>query len=256
MASGAMRSRRTTSFSWHGDSTDVESSADDFSDNEGGRKWRGRDGYEGESRRTFRSSASFTGKVSYDSDSCLTPRSRRTLRRTLSEVPETKSSSSPALDTIFSPTHEILHPLQSLRLQEQSRKSESPIRGYRTSVTFETFRSTPSPAKFDSYEFPRNSVEYESYTFLKPTVEEEDLEQKQSLIANTVSVKETDSPAPNIIVVILDAEKKLTFVALDWAIVLLLNRTMRSFFSVCLDTSPAQVRNLHHCLAVSLLFMF
>ena len=323
------RSRKTSSFKWYGDSNasiltplsqwpDLEtsngSSADDFSDvtdNDDRRpKLRGtpavKETYETDAgdcddRRRFRGSSA---KVTYDSDSCLTPRSRRTLRRTLppgstEPWPSVKTPSKPALDTIFSPTHEILHPLQSLRqersLSNTTRSAGSnvelgrSIRVTRTSVTFESFTlsrpqsngsefdsytkpspkpwlnspefdryTKPSPKQgftpvnFESYTFPEpkqnfmehdsydtskpqlNSVDFESYTFPKPqrtvtsTLEEEKFEQKQSLIQSnsngvdslTLSaVKEEEkSKAPNTVVIIVDAEKKLTFVALDWAI--------------------------------------
>lgn len=292
-----MRSRKTSSSTWNGgslrrplsqcpdhlESSCNETSADDFSDaatdndEDRQRKFQGTpalkasyesdlsDAGECNDRRRFRDGLL---KMNYDSDSCLTPRSRRTLRRTLSGTTEPWPSAKPpskppALDTIFSPTHEILHPLQSLLLERSlSSKStgvsnEFPNKVYRTSVTFETFtlpRSnsasfdsfmepppkirSSTPGKFDSYTIPRNSVEYDSYNFPKTqstvasTVEEEKLEQKQRLIQgdsdgvestplSTVNEEksEMEIPAPNIVVIIVDAEKKLTFVALDWAMI-------------------------------------
>jgi hypothetical protein len=345
------RARNTSTFTWYGDANaplrtplsqwqDLDSSngssADDFSDApetpDQQVKLRGtpavRASYESDmsdvgecdDRRRFRDRSV---KVSYDSDSCLTPRSRRTLRRTLSGAtepwPSVKAPAKPTLDTIFSPTHEILHPLQSLRLEQSSSNSsiaasnvEPGRSGGLTSATLERFtlpkpqsdasefdsyikpsptphlsssefdsyikpsskprldspafgrHTKPSPkprftpVNFESYTFPeakRNSMEldsctspkpqlecvdFESYTFQKPqptvasTLEEEKLEQKKSLIRSNsdsldippLSVGKEEKPEtggdpslpPNVVVIIVDAEKKLTFVALDWAI--------------------------------------
>jgi len=118
-----------------------------------------------------------------------------------------------------------------------SSKELFPTKVYRTSVTFETFtlpkpaqsrepspKPKETPGKFDSYT-------YNSYKLPKPkqssTVEEEELEQKQRLIdsvdSTPLSTVNEEKPemeilTPNIVVIVVDAEKKLTFVALDWAI--------------------------------------
>ncbi|KAG0557991.1 hypothetical protein KC19_11G171100 [Ceratodon purpureus] len=209
------RARKTSSFTWYGDADtslrgqtpqwpDLESSngssADDVSDvpeiNEKKGMCRGtpavRASYESDmsdvgecdDRRRFRNSLV---KVSYDSDSCLTPRSRRTLRRTLpgstEPWPSVKTPAKPTLDTIFSPTHEILHPLQSLR-QERSFSNRS-IAGSnfelagcagriaRTSVTFESF-TLPKPES--------NSLEFDNYIEPSPKPEPNDSSELDSCI--------------------------------------------------------------------------
>lgn len=315
------RSGRTSTFTWYGDVnpmraplaqwTDMESSngssGDEYSDatDNGDRiRWRGRlekgnedsemsDIGECDDRRRFRNNIV---KVQYDSDSCLTPRSRRTLRRTLSgntePWPSVKTPSKPTLDTIFSPTHEILHPLQSLRRERsvtirtvqseettarstndglmsvKARPNPDKCRSFPSSkprsectnsfhYTSSTLRSNPtnfrSPVCFSP---KRNSDEVDNLDSLTPvvnfsgfkrfestrprstvatTMEEEKLEQKQSLIDFSDNEVDSSPPktfyeniksttgvatalAPNIVAIVVNAEKKLTFVALDWAI--------------------------------------
>lgn len=246
-AKAAARSRRTHSYSWSSDSSalrpvyqwpDHEStssgrtSGDDLSD-----------GVEREAQphRTSPSGARVSSDVgairvrpivakksNYDSDSCLTPRSRRTLRRTLSSDPEpwpsVKALPQPALDTIYSPTHEILHPMQSLLLQKTL-----------SSVPNTSLRSSPRPARRTmSVDFPSRrrdaDVAPKAATPNRPKLESEpELREEEEGYAGSPTTEEDKNvvvPDPkavaattNVVVIIVDAEKKLTkFAALDWAI--------------------------------------
>ncbi|XP_024360544.1 uncharacterized protein [Physcomitrium patens] len=113
-------------------------------------------------RRRFRNVAV---KVNYNSDSCLTPRSRRTLRRMVSTIsepwPSIETPSKPTLDTIFSPTHEILHPLQSLRLERSF--SARPV----SSNTIAS-RSTNKSSSFRLPMPPTKSIKFEGCKSAKP----------------------------------------------------------------------------------------
>lgn len=200
------RSRRTQSYSWSSDSgalrpvyqwPEVESASE---------------GSDGAQQRTSPSGSSdegvvVRGKGSYDSDSCLTPRSRRTLRRTLEPWPSVGAPAKPALDTIYSPSHEILHPMQSLLLEKslsadcKPKPTLAPVR--RTmSEDFDSRRRVPKPSPFQ--------FESKLHEEDEPTLKT-DPEDEQGLAP--------DPKPTSVVVIIVDAEKKLTkFAALDWAI--------------------------------------
>ncbi|KAG0563170.1 hypothetical protein M758_8G008700 [Ceratodon purpureus] len=247
----AARSRRTHSYSWSSDSSalrpvyqwpDLEStssgrtSADDMSDgvseHEAQHQTSPSDSNDvsdlGGEGKSMPSEVSQLGrKMNYDSDSCLTPRSRRTLRRTLSgdtePWPSVKTPVKPALDTIYSPTHEILHPMQSLLLEkslsnagEKSLGSTAvPVRRA-MSVDFDSRRNfDPAPK-----EVKPNPFKFETYAFPEPQLREED-ETSESTLKTEEDENENfpGAKAKNVVVIIVDAEKKLTkFTALDWAI--------------------------------------
>jgi hypothetical protein len=215
------RSRRTQSYSWSSDSgalrpvyqwPELESaSASEGSDGAQQRTSPSGSSDEGVVMRSSRP----VGKGSYDSDSCLTPRSRRTLRRTLSGEtepwPSVGAPAKPALDTIYSPSHEILHPMQSLLLEKslsadcKPKPTLVPVR--RTmSEDFDSRRRVPKPSPFKFETKLHEEDEPAPETTLKTDPEDE-----QGL---------APEPQPkSVVVIIVDAEKKLTkFTALDWAI--------------------------------------
>ena len=244
------RSRRTHSYSWSSDSVAIRpvyqwpefesigsgrstSTADDDLSDEAPHRTSPRDGYES-TTTTGPLETKVMKKVNYDSDSCLTPRSRRTLRRTLSgdtePWPSVKASSEkPTLDTIYSPTHEILHPMQSLMLE----KSQSTVMDKSPpgtlisvrramSVDLDTRRTLdpapkPNPFKFETYAFPETPLQEEDG-------QEDDHEDDSSESTLKTAEDENENAAEgkarsNVVVIIVDAEKKLTkFTALDWAI--------------------------------------
>lgn len=191
-------------------------------------------------RAASRASTTFKPKIqNYDSDSCLTPRSRRTLRRTLSGVTEpwpsvTTPSTAPALDTIYSPTHEILHPMQSLLRMEKSQSmiTEGPL----TTVSFVTVRTTSkgshfTPTRmtqsvdFDSFHNPKSTEpnalkSFESYAFPENARDEDDAQLQGDSDATENQGTPKAPLSKNIVVIIVDAEKNpgSKFAALDWAI--------------------------------------
>lgn len=130
----------------------------------------------------------------------VTPRSRRTVRRSISvaeEVPNYGSRRGAALPAVSalhsSPSFEVLHPLQTLLLKKEAEFIRNPIQN-----TFSNTLDQPQSAKVNE-ELTEEEREEET--------------SKENLQLAIVPV----APA-NVVVIIVDAERKPTTGALDWAL--------------------------------------
>lgn len=249
----AARSRRTHSYSWSSDSSalrpvyqwpDHPESSNDEHDHRTSPTGLG-NLYEGDESEAAgvdtRATSRVLGghplgkkKVNYDSDSCLTPRSRRTLRRTLSGVTEpwpsvTMPVAKPSLDTIFSPTHEILHPMQSLLLEKSlstAAENDKPLVSFVTVRTSTKGSSSFTPKRmtqsvdFDHYSNKPKPKPHPAFKLAFPEPSEDDAQDESTGGGVPLQTVNTVAEAPrNIVVIIVDAEKKPTkLAALDWAI--------------------------------------
>lgn len=198
-------------------------------------------------------------KVNYESDSCLTPRSRRTLPRTptgaIESWPSVQTQTKPALDTIYSPTHEILHPMQTLLLEKLLCEKSAQMNGVAVSSTkvtpdsntppqgelkqsrvsvdgHKTLQPDTKPDEFESYKLPKpqsNRFKFESYTPPEPhqnakcngggeKLELTSSKAQGSPKGDSLDVESAEASMANIVAIIMDAEKKPSFSALDWAI--------------------------------------
>jgi hypothetical protein len=134
----------------------------------------------------------------------VTPRSRRTVRRSVSVVEEAPNYGSrrgpafPAVSALHSsPSFEVLHPLQTLLLEKEAEFIRNPIQN-----TLSNTLDRPQSAKLNE-------------EFIEEEREEEREEEtsKENLQLAIVPV----APA-NVVVIIVDAERKPTTGALDWAL--------------------------------------
>ena len=130
----------------------------------------------------------------------VTPRSRRTVRRSVSVVEEAPNYGSrrgaalPALSALHSsPSFEVLHPLQTLLLEKEAEFVKNPIQN-----TLSNTLDQPQSARVNE-ELTEEEREEET--------------SKENLQLAIVPV----APA-SVVVIIVDAERKPTTGALDWAL--------------------------------------
>jgi hypothetical protein len=135
----------------------------------------------------------------------VTPRSRRTVRRSVSVVEEApnygsrRGSAFPAASALHSsPSFEVLHPLQTLLLEKEAEFIRNPIQN-----TLSNTLDRPQSAKVNE-----ELIEEE-----REEEEREEETSKENLQLAIVPV----APA-NVVVIIVDAERKPTTGALDWAL--------------------------------------
>lgn len=134
----------------------------------------------------------------------VTPRSRRTVRRSVSVVEEAPNYGSrrgaalPAVSALHSsPSFEVLHPLQTLLLEKEAEFIRNPIQN-----TLSNTLDRPQSAKFNEELIEEEKEE-----------KREEETSKENLQLAIVPV----APA-NVVVIIVDAERKPTTGALDWAL--------------------------------------